>query len=84
MRHLRHNPAFLRLWAANLFSSLGGWALGIALSVHIFELTRSPLATSALLVAGTVPRSLLEVSQEWSLTAWTASGLSKLSAGFES
>lgn len=58
MHLLRSNSEFRRLWSANIFSSLGGWALGIALSVHVFDLTRSPVATGALVIASTVPPAL--------------------------
>jgi MFS family permease len=58
VRLLLQSRPFLLLWSANLFASLAGWALGIALSVRVFELTRSPFATSTLLIAGTLPAVL--------------------------
>lgn len=59
MRSLLRYPAFVVLWCANLASSLAGWSLGIALSVQVFETTRSPLATSGLLIASSVPSAVL-------------------------
>ncbi|MDQ2846700.1 MAG: MFS transporter [Actinomycetota bacterium] len=59
MRSLLRYPAFVVLWCANLASSLAGWSLGIALSVQVFETTRSPLATSALLIASSLPSAVL-------------------------
>jgi MFS family permease len=59
MRLLLRRRAFGLLWCANLCSSTAGWALGIALAVHVFEVTASPLATSGLLVAGAAPAVVL-------------------------
>jgi MFS family permease len=59
VRLLLRRRSFALLWCANLCSSLAGWALGIALAVHIFEVTGSPLATSGLLVAGSAPAIVL-------------------------
>ncbi|MGI8415373.1 MAG: MFS transporter [Nakamurella sp.] len=59
MRSLLRYPEFVVLWCANLASSLAGWSLGIALSVQVFETTRSPVATSALLIASSLPSALL-------------------------
>ena len=59
MRELVRYPAFLWLLAAGGASSLAGWALGIALSVQVYELTHSPLTTSALLICSLAPSVLL-------------------------
>lgn len=50
---------FRLLWLANLAASLAGSSLGTALAVHVFTLTGSAAATSALLVASTVPAIML-------------------------
>ena len=59
MRELARYPAFLWLLAAGGASSLAGWALGIALSVQVYELTHSPLTTSGLLITSLAPSVLL-------------------------
>ena len=50
---------FLKLWTANIVASFGGQALGLALSVYVFQLTQSALASGTMLVAGTLPGLLL-------------------------
>ena len=59
MRELARYPAFLWLLAAGGASSLAGWALAIALSVQVYELTHSPLTTSGLLMASLAPSVFL-------------------------
>lgn len=58
---LPHGRTFRLLWTANLAASLANWSWGFALTVRIYTLTKSPAATSALLVAATVPAIALGV-----------------------
>ncbi|CAN5820442.1 MFS transporter [soil metagenome] len=58
MRLLVTNRNFALLWWAGLLSTMGDWALHIALPVYIFETTGSTLATGLMFAAGTVPRTL--------------------------
>jgi MFS family permease len=46
-------------WAGGLVSMLGSWALGIALPIHVYKLTGSPLATSGVVAAYVAPGVLL-------------------------
>jgi MFS family permease len=55
MNLFRTHPQFRVLWAANLCASLAGWSVSLALSVHVYTVTGSPLATGALVVSGLVP-----------------------------
>ena len=59
MRLLFDNRNFALLWWAGLFSTMGNWALQIALPVYVFETTGSTLATGLTFAVGTVPRILL-------------------------
>ena len=54
MRFLRTHPGFSMLWAINFTSSMVGWSMGIALSVHIYQLTGSALWTAFLAATPTV------------------------------
>lgn len=54
VRLLRANRRFRVLWVINLVSSMVGWSLGIALSVHVYLLTQSALLTSVLAATSTV------------------------------
>ncbi|MDT8914983.1 MFS transporter [Amycolatopsis sp. PS_44_ISF1] len=54
MKLLWANARFRVLWAVNLVSSMVGWSLGIALSVHVYLLTRSAFLTSVLAATSTV------------------------------
>jgi MFS family permease len=54
MNILRNNPGFRTLWTINFVSSLVGWSLGIALSVHIYQLTGSAMWTSVMVAAPTL------------------------------
>lgn len=54
MNLLRKNPGFRAIWAINLVSSLVGWSMGIALSVHIYQLTDSPMWTAVMVAAPTL------------------------------
>ncbi|HYU58143.1 MAG TPA: MFS transporter [Actinomycetota bacterium] len=54
-RLLRRNPAFTRLYAAQLISMAGDWFLIVALYGLALELTGSALAASGVLVAHLVP-----------------------------
>ena len=51
---LMRNPNFGTLLAVNLVSSAVGSSVGIALSVHLYQLTRSPIWTSVLAAVPTV------------------------------
>ena len=51
---LMRNPNFGTLLAVNLVSSAVGSSVGIALSVHLYQLTRSPVWTSVLAAVPTV------------------------------
>lgn len=50
---------FALLWWSGLISITGTWMLGVALPIHVYQLTGSAIATSATLIAATVPRILL-------------------------
>jgi MFS family permease len=50
---------FRRLWLARVVSDAGDWLLMIALPVHVFALTGSTLATSAVFLAELLPALLL-------------------------
>ncbi|MEV0622334.1 MFS transporter [Nonomuraea sp. NPDC050404] len=54
IRFLMRNPHFGTLLVVNLVSSLVGSGVGIALSVHIYQLTHSPVWTAVLAAAPTV------------------------------
>jgi MFS family permease len=49
---------FALLWVAGLISITGDWVLFIGLPIYIYQLTQSTLATSAMFVAGVLPRLL--------------------------
>ena len=46
------------LWSAGLISLTGDWVLRIGLPIYVYQLTGSPLATSAMFMAGTLPSVL--------------------------
>lgn len=50
---------FALLWWSGLISITGTWMLGVALPIHVYQLTGSAIATSATLIAATVPGILL-------------------------
>lgn len=50
---------FALLWFAGLISLSGDWALIIGLPIYVYTVSGSTLATSAMFVAGIVPRLLL-------------------------
>lgn len=56
---LRGNPAFTRLYSAQLISFAGDWFTQVALLGLVLELTGSPTAASLLLVVQTAPFFLL-------------------------
>ncbi len=56
---LRGNPAFTRLYTAQLISFAGDWFTQVALLGLVLELTGSPMAASLLLVLQTAPFFLL-------------------------
>lgn len=56
---LRDSPAFRRLWTGTTLSSVGGALTSFAVSLQVYDLTRSPLAVGALGVAAVVPTLLV-------------------------
>jgi len=56
---LAANRGFRTLWAINLMSSLVGWALGIALGVHTYQLTGSALWTAVVAATPSVAGMLI-------------------------
>ena len=46
---------FALAWSGGLISMLGSWALGIALPIHVYELTGSSLATGGVIAAYIAP-----------------------------
>ena len=46
-------------WTGGLVSLLGSWALGIALPIHVYQLTHSAVSTAGVLAAYVVPGVLL-------------------------
>jgi MFS family permease len=50
---------FALAWFGGLVSMIGSWALWIALPIHVYELTGSPLATSAVVAAAVAPGIVL-------------------------
>lgn len=54
---LRRAPAFRQLFIARLVSELGNWLAVVVLTVVVYDLTKSPLWVSALLLAEFVPGS---------------------------
>jgi MFS family permease len=52
---LRESPAFRRLWTGSLLSSVGAAMTGFAVSLQVYDITRSPLAVGGLGVAQMVP-----------------------------
>lgn len=50
---------FALLWSAGLISTIGDWALFVALPIYVYRVTGSPLATSGIFVAEIVPALLL-------------------------
>lgn len=49
---------FALLWWSGLISRTGDWMLRVALPIHVYQLTGSPLATSATLLAAIGPQLL--------------------------
>ena len=49
------NRDFLLAWTGGLISMLGGWAMWIALPLHVYELSGSTLATSGVVAALVAP-----------------------------
>lgn len=54
-RPLREHPAFRRLWAGTLASSVGGWMTAFALTLQVYDLTHSAAAVGALSLAQGIP-----------------------------
>jgi predicted MFS family arabinose efflux permease len=56
---VRRHPGFRLLWTGSTISSIGTWLLVIAVPVHVYELTGSAMATSAVpSIVGTGPELL--------------------------
>ncbi len=58
MQLLFSNRNFALLWWAGLLSTMGNWALQIALPVYVYETTQSTLATGLMFAVGTLPTLL--------------------------
>jgi len=56
---LLRNRDFALAWIGGLVSMLGGWALWIALPLHVYQVSGSALATSGVVAALVVPGILL-------------------------
>jgi MFS family permease len=52
---LRESPAFRRLWAGSLLSFVGAAMTGFAVSLQVYDITRSPVAVGGLGVAQMIP-----------------------------
>jgi len=52
------NPAFRRLWIANLLSNIGGWMAGTGAAWEMTSLTTEPIFVALLSAAGTLPMFL--------------------------
>src|SRR4051812_8884134 len=50
-----HDHDFRRVWAAQSISSVGDWFLVLAIPVHVYALTGSPLATGLVYAAQNLP-----------------------------
>jgi hypothetical protein len=55
VRPVLRNRDFLLAWTGSLVSMLGGWALWIALPLHVHELSGSAFATSGVVAALVAP-----------------------------
>jgi MFS family permease len=55
VRPVLRNRDFLLAWTGGLVSMLGGWALWIALPLHVYELSGSAFATSGVVAALVAP-----------------------------
>jgi MFS family permease len=56
---LRESPAFRRLWAGTVLSSVGSALTTFAVILQVYDLTRSPLAVGGIGVAQMVPTLLI-------------------------
>ena len=56
---LRESPAFRRLWAGTVLSSVGSALTAFAVILQVYDLTRSPLAVGGIGVAQMVPTLLI-------------------------
>src|SRR5262249_4420954 len=52
---LRESPAFRRMWAGGVLSAVGGTLSNFAVTLQVYELTRSPAAVGLLGLAVLVP-----------------------------
>ena len=59
MFRVLRNRDFALAWSGGLISMIGTWALWIALPIHVYQLSGSAFATSAVVAAVVVPGVLL-------------------------
>ncbi|HEY6312083.1 MAG TPA: MFS transporter [Streptosporangiaceae bacterium] len=55
VRPLRESPAFRRLWAGSMLSSVGGALTMFAVPLQVYDITRSPFAVGGIGVAQMIP-----------------------------
>ena len=55
VRPLRESPAFRRLWAGTTLSSVGGAMTSFAISLQVWDITRSTAAVGLVALATVVP-----------------------------
>src|ERR1700733_10708730 len=58
---LRENPAFRRLWLGSMLSSTGGSMTTFAITLQVYDLTRSTAAVGGIGVATFIPLLLITV-----------------------
>jgi MFS family permease len=87
---LRVSPAFRRLWAGTVLSAVGGGLTRFAVSLQVYQLTRSPAAVGLLGIAQLVPTltigllggTITDSVDRRRLVLGTSCGLWAVSAGF--
>jgi len=90
IRPLQESPAFRRLWATTSLSSIGGMMTSFALTLQVYELTRSSAAVGAIGLAQAVPvlavgllgGSFADAVDRRKLTLLTSGCLAAVSAAF--
>jgi len=87
---LRISPAFRRLWAGTVLSTVGGGLTRFAVSLQVYQLTRSPAAVGLLGIAQLMPTltigllggTVTDSVDRRRLVLGTSCGLWAVSAGF--